>query len=198
MNRDHFLYLLIGLLGGFLAGYLAHETMDGVQPARVAAGAVAAPGPGTAMPSPAAPPPAPPMEEINRLRAVLEKNPEDKDAILRLANLNFDIERWDRAAELYESYLKLQPDDPDVLTDLGITFRARGDFQRALGLFRRAQEVAPAHWQSRFNEAIVLGFDLRDLAAAEQVLAALQQLAPGNPDVERLATELRKRRDAAG
>ena len=170
--------------------------MSGVQPARVAAGVVAGPGPGE--PAPVAPPPAAPMEEINRLRAAIEKDPNDKDSILRLANLNFDIERWDRAAELYETYLKLQPDDPDVLTDLGITFRARGDFQRALGLFRRAQEVAPAHWQSRFNEAIVLGFDLRDLAAAEQVLIALQQLAPGNPDVERLATELRKRRDTAG
>lgn len=216
MNRDHFLFLLIGLLGGFLGGYLAHEAMTELQPARLLAGAPGTPAPpaGRAtgpmapsapsapnVPSPTAQGAAPaeaPMAEINALRETLERDPNDQRALLRLADLNFDIQRWDRAAELYERYLELSPGDPDALTDLGITYRARRQFDRALELFRQAQAAQPDHWQSRFNEAVVLGIDLADLAGAERALAELRRISPGNPDVERLATELQRRQSGAG
>jgi tetratricopeptide (TPR) repeat protein len=206
VNRDHFLFLLIGLLGGFLGGYLAHEAMTDLQPARVAAGApapAAAPaGRGSPQgPDDASAPGAPgeaAMAEINALRETLERDPDDSRALLRLADLNFDIQRWERAAELYERYLELSPGDPDALTDLGITYRARRQFDRALELFRQAQAASPDHWQSRFNEAVVLGLDLADLAGAERALVELRRISPGNPDVERLATELQRRQSGAG
>lgn len=199
MNRNNALYLVIGLLAGFLAGYIGHESMSSVQPARLpphgAAGGVAPPLGGGA---PAGSGAAPAMAEITELAAALERDPGNTTALLRLANLNFDIQRWDRAGELYERYLALVPGDPNVLTDLGITYRARGDFQRALETFREAQKGDPEHWQSRFNEAIVLGFDLGDEAAAEAVLADLESRAPGNPEVARLAAELERRRESGG
>lgn len=193
------LFLLVGLMGGFLAGYISHEAMDGVQPARIAAGGAlpaAMPGPGAAPQAAASA--SSPMEEINRLQQAIAANPEDADAILRLANLSFDIQRWERAAELYERYLALRPGDPDVLTDLGITFRARGDFERALVLFREAQAQAPDHWQARFNEVIVLAFDQHQLDAAEKALAVLAEKLPGSPDVTRLGDEIRRLREANG
>jgi Flp pilus assembly protein TadD len=206
LNRDHVLFLLIGLLGGFLAGYLAHETMAGVQPARVAAGmagaAIPPSGPATA---PAATPQAgpggaagDPMAEVKALREAIERDPNDADSVLRLANLSFDIQRWDRAGELYQRYLELRPGDPDVLTDLGITLRARGEFARALELFREAQAKADNHWQSRYNEVVVLAFDLKDFDAAEKALAAIESRNPGNPDVARLAAEVRRLREGEG
>jgi len=208
LNRDHILFLLIGLLGGFLAGYLAHEAMAGVQPARVAAGMA-----GAAMPpaaasvppsgtSPTAPGPAAgdPMAEVTALREAIERDPNDADAILRLANLSFDIQRWERAGELYQRYLELRPGDPDVLTDLGITWRARGEFSRALDLFRQARSGSGAadHWQSLYNEVVVLAFDLKDFDGAEKVLAMIESRHPGNPDVARLAAEVRRLREGAG
>ena len=206
MNRDHVLFLLIGLLGGFLAGYLAHEAMAGVQPARVAPGmaAPAMPPSGTNAPprgaSPAGPGPAAgdPMAEVTALREAIERDPNDADAILRLANLSFDIQRWERAGELYQRYLELRPGDPDVLTDLGITWRARGEFSRALDLFRQARSGAADHWQSLYNEVVVLAFDLKDFDAAEQALATIESRHPGNPDVARLAAEVRRLREGAG
>ncbi len=216
MNRDHLLFLLGGLLVGFLLGYVGHEAMDDLQPVRIAAGAVAPRGPGVSNPAvapagqgapaggpmggnnPAAGSPMAgnPMEEINRLRERLEKNPDDVEALLQMANLNFDIQRWDRAAELYQKYLERFPGDPDVLTDLGITFRARGEFDRALELFREAQGKSPEHWQARFNEVVVLAFDRKDFAAAERALGALQSQLPDNADVARLAEEVRRRKEA--
>jgi Flp pilus assembly protein TadD len=199
LNRDHALFLLIGLLAGFIGGYLGHESMADVQPARLVPGASAPPAAmGPTAPGAPAPPAGggPAMAEIQELQATLERDPNDADALLRLANLNFDIQRWERAAELYERYLALRPANADVLTDLGITQRARGDFAGALERFRSAQRLAPDHWQARFNEIVVLAFDQRDLEGAEAALSELEKRAPGNPDVGRLAGEVRRLKEA--
>ena len=189
MNRDHALFLLIGLLAGFLGGYVAHEMMAETQPARIAPGAAAA-APHPPADGESGAPPA--MAEINRLRAVVESDPGNREALLALANMNFDIGGWARAQELYERYLELDPDNPDVLTDLGIAVRSQGEPARALELFRRAQSLRPGHWQSIFNEVVVLAFDLRDFATADSKLLELRRLSPGNPDVDRLAQEVQR------
>jgi len=206
MNRDHLLFLTIGALAGFIAGYLLHEVMAARQPpprwaaaaGPAAAAAGMAPGPGgAAMAGAAAAGGAPAMEEIQRLREHVEKNPDDAEAVLLLANLNFDIRSWQRARELYERYLKLRPGNADVMTDLGVCLRELGEFQRALALFREAEAVAPDHWQARYNQVVVLAFDLQDLTAAGEALAELRRLQPANPSVEELAAEIERRRRAA-
>ncbi len=190
MNRDNLLFLVIGALAGFLGGYLLQESMAAVQPRPAAVGGLPADHP----PIPGAGPGQNAGPELERLRQALELNPNDADALIALANLNFDIQNWSRAQELYERYLQLRPADPDALTDLGITLRAQSRFPEALEKFQAAQTLAPRHWQARFNEVIVRAFDLGDLAAAERALAELREIAPGNPDVERLAEEVRRRK----
>ncbi|HVT57378.1 MAG TPA: hypothetical protein VHR45_03175 [Thermoanaerobaculia bacterium] len=223
MNRDHLLFATIGLLFGFISGYLLHEVMVARQPLRRTAGdaaAVAQVGPaaapaeegGSAAPGlpdgPASPTeatentagrpvgPGPAMAEIQQLRDYVAAHPKDADAVLKLANLNFDIHNWDRCRELYTQYLSLRPGDPDILTDLGITYRELHQFQSALDQFRRAEQVAPNHWHSVFNQVVVLGFDLKQYDAAERALARLRQLQPGRPEVGQLATALKSRRAA--
>jgi tetratricopeptide (TPR) repeat protein len=137
------------------------------------------------------------MAEIQRLREHVEKNPDDVDALLALANLNFDIKNWQRALELYERRLALRPDEPDVITDMGVCYRELGQFQKALELFDRAERLAPDHWQSRYNKVVVLAFDLKDYAGAQKVLDELARLQPQNPSITELAAEVARRRNAA-
>lgn len=205
MTKDNLLFATIGILLGFISGYLMHEAMSARQPPRLWAGQAAATGaPGTTPPggNPGATPPAAEgapgeaaMQEIQQLRRQVEEHPDDAEAVLRLANANFDIQNWSRAKELYDQYLKLQPAHPDVLTDLGIVHRSLREPDRALELFDQAQQLAPQHWQSLFNKVLVLAFDQQKQAEAEQALGQLQKLQPGNPDVERLAAEVAKRRN---
>ncbi len=195
MNRDNLLFLVIGVLAGFIGGYLMHETMAARQPAPNRAA--------TAPASSQASPPAdaaagPAMEEVQRLSARVAENPDDAEAIRRLANLNYDISNWQRAAELYERYLELEPGDPDVMTDLGATYRFLGRAEEALEQFRGVREQAPEHWQSRYNEILVLALDLGDLEAARQAMAELERLEPDNEQVARLAAELARRTRNAG
>lgn len=208
MNKDNLLFTIIGLLIGFLAGYMLQEALAARQPARRMAGDVggapqipqgppgeaAAPGGTAGMPAAGG---APEMEAIQRLRERVDANPKDADAVLELANANFQIQRWDRARDLYTQYLGLRPANPDVLSDLGVTHRELGQFDRALELFRQAQRMDSAHWQSIYNEVVVLAFDLKQYAMAEEALSRLRKMQPANPDIERLASEVDRQKRAA-
>jgi hypothetical protein len=220
MTRDNLLYTTIGILAGFISGYFAHEVIAARQPPPLAllqAAQAAALGGNGADPREqggAAVPPGgrvpvdpgvggtggpavPAMADINRLKEQVEKNPNDADAILTLANLNYDIRNWARSRELYERYLKLRPAQPDVLTDLGVSLRGVGEFQAAMGRFEEAQKLQAGHWQSLYNEVVVLAFDLKDMPRAQQVLTHLRRLQPDNPEVTRLADEVAKRAGSA-
>jgi tetratricopeptide (TPR) repeat protein len=201
LNRDNALFLLCGILCGFIAAYMVFERMATIQPQPRIHGAAAAAGSlppealaggapaGTAPPGGGAP-----MAAVQQLREQVARNPEDADAVLQLANMNFDISNWSRAQELYEQYLALRPADADILSDLGICFRAQGQFDDALGAFEKALNENPEHWFARFNKTIVLGIDLGNVEAAEADMDRLRQLRPDAPELERLATELAKRR----
>jgi len=215
MTRENLLYATIGILTGFISGYFVHEVMAVRQPPPLAvlqaAQAVIAQGGGEGMPpapqgGPAAPtdvPPAgqaaagPAMAEILRLKEQVEKNPNDAEAILTLANLNYDIRNWARSRELYERYLQLRPAQPDVLTDLGVSLRGLKLYPEALARFEEAQRLQDGHWQSLYNEVVVLAFDLKDMAKAQQVLVRLRRLQPDNPEVTRLADEVARRGGSA-
>jgi tetratricopeptide (TPR) repeat protein len=133
------------------------------------------------------------MEQVQRLRAYVDANPQDKDALLSLANMNFDIQNWSRAIELYERYLTLDPDNPVVMVDLGASLRSQGEVDRALDLFSRARGLAPDNWQARYNEILVLAFDRGDMAGSMKALEELQRMQPDNEDVNRLAAEVTRR-----
>jgi tetratricopeptide (TPR) repeat protein len=240
LTKDNLLYVLVGLLLGFVAGFLLQEAMavrqsqrllpaqaaalaaqgapgnaDGVPPmpndARVApmpesgpAGVLgAAPQPGAGGvggaggAGAAQGAPGPVMEQVRQLQARIDKNPKDAEALVGLANMNFDIKNWARARELYERYLALHAPDPDTLSDLGVCYRGLGEYPKALDMFRKARQLAPDHWQSLFNEVVVLTFNLRQMDQAQTALQQLEKMQPGNPDVQQLATEVRKQANAS-
>jgi tetratricopeptide (TPR) repeat protein len=219
-QKDNILFLMGGLLVGFVVAYLMFEAMASRQPPRLtpalraqivagdegnggngsapmgggdaqaAASAAGAAGAAVAAVDPAAAGAnggTPPMAEIQKLREYVEKNPNDLEAVRKLADLNFDIQNWQRAQELYTHYLELKPKDTDVMTDLGITYRGLRQFDKALDMFHQAKKLDPNHWQSDYNEVVVLAFDLKKTAQANVVLTELRKMQPANPDVAKLA-----------
>lgn len=212
MTKDNFTFAVVGLLLGFIGGYMLHEVMVARQPPRLTpelrAQIVTSPNQGgNPMPgeapqgAPEAGPMggnAPAMAEVQQLQAALERNPDDVDVIRRLGDLNFEIQNWPRAQQLYTRYLELRPGDPNVMTDLGISLRESRQYDQALELFNKAQEIDPQHWQSYYNEVVVLAFDLKRFDEADLSLSKLQELQPGNPNVARLAEAVAKSRSGAG
>ena len=208
MTKDNLISAVFGILLGFIAGYLMHEVMASRQPPRFAGNAA-----GTGMME--TPPVAAQQQqqqqqqqqemaaaaaqerqEIQQLEQYLQEHPNDAQAVRRLGDLNFDLEQWGQARDFYSRFLQLQPGNVDVTSDLGVVYRGLKEYEKALAQFDEAQRLAPDHWQSLYNKVIVL-LDLQRFDEAQQVMAALQKLQPGNPNVAGLAAQMEKQRKAA-
>ncbi len=206
MNRNNVLFLVIGILIGFLAGYFLQEEIAKVQPVRRIAGsdtgaATAAPPGAPRMPAaPGAAPAAgamgggPVAGEVIELQQRITDNPDDAEAVLGLARLNLQISNWERAAELLQRYLELEPESPNELVDLAVVQRTLAQYDEALSSLDRALELAPDHWVAYYNKAVVLIVDLQRLDDAALVVETMQEMRPEDQDVQALASELTRLR----
>ncbi|MES1240483.1 MAG: tetratricopeptide repeat protein [Acidobacteriota bacterium] len=224
MNKDNLLFTLFGLVLGFVMAWLMYEKITLRQPPRLtqdqlatAMSGQAVPGPNSVPSAPAGPPQAGPQgaapggapqidtSQLDALQAQLQQKPDDPELILAVANESFDIASkagkapfvWQQARDHYLQYLSLKEPNPDVLSDLGVTYRELGQFEEALQTFQQAEKMAPEHWQSKYNQVIVLAFDLKKYDKAQTILDDLRKEHPGNQDIEQLAAAVARVRSAA-
>ena len=216
MTKDNLIFAAFGLMLGFVAAWLMFEKVTMLQPARAvpgqaATGATAAPSPGaTGQGGPSTGVPLD-LSRLEQLQQQVQATPDNPDLILALAHETYDIAQqvpnpagsrplWMQARDLYTRYIELRPDDPElpnILSDLGVSYQELGEFDQALEIFRRVQAMAPDHWQSLYNQVVVLAFSKKEIDEAKKVLAELQRVQPNNPDVARLAAAVEQQRNAA-
>jgi tetratricopeptide (TPR) repeat protein len=214
VTKDNLIFAAFGLMLGFVAAWLMFEKVTMRQPPRAIPGQTAMAAPA----SPGAPPsggiPSGVQEDMNRLEQLqqqLQANPDNPEIMLQLAHASYDLAQqvpnpagsrplWMQARDLYIRYVQLRPEDPNlpnILSDLGVSYQELGEFDQALEIFRRVQEIAPDHWQSLYNQVVVLAFSKKEFDEARKVLAELQRVQPNNPDVQRLAAAVEEQRNAA-
>ena len=183
---DRLLFAAVGLLAGFAAAYVyldripqasaavgdPHAGLTGVGPGATRD----LPGSGGGQPSLAADPVA--QRKLADLEAASAKEPRNYAILVQLGNTAYDLESWQKAVDAYESALRLQPGDPNVMTDLGVAYRNLGDGEKALGMFSKALAKDPSHWPAAFNQAIVYGIDRGDKAKAKSILNGLKKDHP--------------------
>jgi tetratricopeptide (TPR) repeat protein len=108
-----------------------------------------------------------------RARAyLLRAQPSDAPVMLRLAFLEKDTSR---AVALYESALKLKPDETVALVNLGTLYAASGRATEAARLWRRALEINPGIEEAALNLAQIL-----PSSAAEAVLKRYLEVNPSS------------------
>jgi cytochrome c-type biogenesis protein CcmH/NrfG len=99
---------------------------------------------------------------------ILDREPENLDALRALGNIAFDRNDPARAMDYYRRYLKVKPDDLSVQTDLATMLLSGQKVEEALKAYQDVLRVDPNFFQAQFNLAIAYraaGDDAKALAA---------------------------------
>lgn len=95
------------------------------------------------------------LHEIDRLRQVVDKNPDDLVSTLRLSNMLQDNGFYDQAVVYYKRYLAKIPDNVDARVDYGVTLFEGGHTQDAIEQLTQALKMNPRHQIGYYNLGIV-------------------------------------------
>ena len=126
-----------------------------------------------------------------------ELRPDDDRVVVLLGNANYDAGRYSVAERWYTAALVKNPDDINVRTDLGLTFLLREppDIDRAIAEFRGSLERDPRH-EATLQNLVVALTRKGDIKGAEETLAKLQEVNPGNQMLAKLRASIEERRNA--
>ena len=108
------------------------------------------------------------QKELQLLKGILEKEPENRNAWIQLGNKYFDTEQPMEAIEAYDKALAIDGSDPNVLTKQGIAFRLIDRNDKAVENFDKANKLNPKHTQSLFNLGFVYRDDLQENDKAKE------------------------------
>jgi Flp pilus assembly protein TadD len=108
--------------------------------------------------------------------------------------------RYEEARQYYASALKIAPEEPSVLSNLGLSYVLARDLPRAEEIMRRANSRPDADQRVRLNLALVVGLQGR-LADAETIVKAdrpAEEAAADVADLKRLLARKGNARADAG
>jgi len=191
MTRDNLLFAIIGLLLGFILGFMFYSTMaQRTAPAPAAiAGSANLP---ADHPPVGAEPGSNPNQVFAQVQAAMKQardNPKDFDAQVTAAKLEYQVQRYDQAVEFLLKANQLQPDNFDVVAMLGVANMDAGKNEAAEKWYRAALAKKP-------DDIVVLdGFcavllTKGDAKGAEAAIEKLAKLDPTNQDLPQFREKL--------
>jgi tetratricopeptide (TPR) repeat protein len=177
MKSDSIVFGIAGIAFGLIAGWIIGTQQTTVRPAPAPAAAAAAPASGAQSQAAI-------LDEaqVSALRSVAERDTSNPKPRVDLANLYFDAERFDDAIKWYEEALKLNPNDVNVSTDLGVSYYYTNQADRAIAQLNRSLEIDPKHVKTLLNIGIVKAFAKQDLQGASEAWQQVLQLSPDSPE----------------
>jgi cytochrome c-type biogenesis protein CcmH/NrfG len=189
MQKDKVIILVIvSLLVGFVIGAIAG----------IKFGAVDLGGAKTEMTPSSPPAKMPSEEEIRALERVLEKDPNNLQAIISLGDKQFDAHQYKKAIDLYSRALKIDPGNPDVRTDMAIMYRGLKEYDTAVKELREAAAQNPGHVNSRYNLGIILLHDKKDIRGAIAAWEDCLKAGATGEQAEQIRRQLKELKDISG
>ena len=191
MTRENILFAIIGILLGFIVGFMFASSMSRRMPEPQVAGRPQAmpedhPPVGGAQSGPD------PQAVREQVAASLEKartEPKNFDAQVKAAELYYQIGRYDQAIEFLLKANQIQPTDYRTVTLLGLTNLDAGHYETAERWYRAALKM-------RQDDVMVLAglaaatLEKGDAKAAEDAIAQLEKVDPNSEDLPQFKTKL--------
>ncbi len=120
------------------------------------------------------------LHEINRLREVVGKEPDDLNSLLELSNMLEDNGFYGQAAVYYKRYLSKEPRNVDARVDYGVTLFEGGNTQGGIAQIKEALKIDPKHQKGLYN----LGIIYLNSGEFEKANAEFEKCAKVNPNTK--------------
>lgn len=137
MSKENVLFVIIGLLGGLIIGFMFANSVNqkggaafsgqSAPAANMPAGHPEVPGTGGGM-----------QPEVLAAIDQARKEPDNFDAQLKAAELYYQIQRFDGAIEFLKKANQLQPENREVIVHLGNAYFDTGKYEEAEKLYTAA------------------------------------------------------------
>ena len=195
MSRDNLLFVIIGILLGFIAGFMFATSWSQRDAATRAAATSVQQGQNL-------PPNHPPvggdqtgdggqqmLAQVQEAMKRAREHPEDFDAQVTAAQLEYKIQRYDQAIEYLLIANKLKPTDQDVLFMLAVANLDGGHYEAAIQWYKAALKKKP-------NDMVLLDgycaalLGKGDATGAEDAINKLAKLDSTNPDLPQFRDKL--------
>jgi tetratricopeptide (TPR) repeat protein len=124
----------------------------------------------------------------------LKKNPQDQNAIVSAANLNFDLKNYEKAMEYYTLALKKDPENVNLITDLGSCWLWLHQPLKAMEYYDKSLKIDPNHFQTLMNVGIAR-MSSGNRAGAAEAWERLVTLYPDHPEAQMLRDAIKKLRE---
>jgi len=196
MTRDNLLFAIIGILIGFIIGFMLANSILTREAALKAA-------PLSAQQGQTLPPNHPPVNgdqsqsgdpqqmfgQVQEAMKQAREQPNNFEAQLTAAKLEYQIQRFDQAIEYLLIANKLKPDDFDVLGMLGVANMDGGHFEAAEKWYRAALIKKPQDIPVLDGLCAVL-LSKGDAKGAEEMISKLAKVDPTNQDLPQFKDKL--------
>jgi tetratricopeptide (TPR) repeat protein len=196
MSRDNLLFAIIGILLGFIAGFLLAGNISQREAAMRATPAAQA---GQNLP-PNHPPIAAGdqtggeggqqmLASVQTAMKQARENPNDFEAQLTAAKLEYQIQRFDQAIEYLLAANKIKPADFDTLAMLGVANLDAGHFDAAEKWYKAALQKKPDDMPAADGLCATL-LSKGDAKGAEEQINKLAKIDPTNQDLAQFREKL--------
>ena len=203
MSRDNLLFAIIGILIGFIIGFMLANSIL-TREAALRAAPLSSAQQGQNLP-PNHPPvgsgdqqAADPQQMFGQVQAAMKQareQPDNFDAQLTAAKLEYQIQRFDQAIEYLLIANKLKPSDFNVLGMLGVANMDAGHFDAAEKWYRAAVIKKPEDIPVLDGLCAVL-LSKGDAKGAEEAINKLAKVDPTNQDLSQFKDKLAELKSA--
>ena len=194
MNRDNLLFAIIGVLFGFIVGFIFASTMSQRY------GPTGMPAMSANQTLPVDHPPIQgsgddqqnPQQVFAQVQAAIAKarsDPKDFDAQVTAAKLEYQVQRYDQTIEFLLKANQLKPDNYEVLAMLGEANMEGAHYDQAETWYKAALAKKPGD-VSVLASLAFMQIQKGDAKEAEKAIAALEKADPSNQDLPQFRDKL--------
>jgi len=182
MTKENILFIVIGLLGGFIVGFFFANSVN--------QSAILSGTPATTQAAAGALPAGHPAVNgggssggaIPEVQAAIEKakqNPDDFDAQIKAAELYYQIQRFEGSIEFLKRANELQPDNYEVMVNLGNAFFDSSKYEEAEKAYNKALTKKPDDLNVRTDMGLTFVF--RDNPDYDRAIKEFNQVLDADP-----------------